>query len=65
MKIFEHPNLDADWICPICKTREDKPVVLIGINGTQKDSIMEAEVFHLDCIELTYYKEQGILAQKF
>lgn len=64
MKTFEHPNLDTDWICPICGTREDKPIVLIGIAGTEEGNNIQAEVFHLDCIELTYYKEQRILAQK-
>lgn len=64
MRTFDHPNTSHGWKCPICKTDNDEPVVLIGINGTQKGSIIEAEQFHLRCIELLYYKEEGILAQK-
>jgi hypothetical protein len=33
MKVFEHPNMDG-FKCPICKTNDDSPVVLIGIYGS-------------------------------
>ena len=35
MRVFEHPNLE-NFKCPICGTSDDKPVTLIGINGTQE-----------------------------
>lgn len=54
MRVFDHPNL-SDFKCPICGTSEDKPVVLIGIVGTQKGGIQEAEQFHLDCVDRIYY----------
>lgn len=57
MKIFEHPNTSHDWKCPICKTNADKPIVLIGIDGTEEGNIMQAEQFHVDCIELRYSKK--------
>ena len=64
MKIFEHPNTSGDWKCPICNTNEDKPVTLIGIEGTEDSSIMEAEHFHIDCIYLTYNKDYNLLYTK-
>ena len=64
MRTFKHPNTDDDWKCPICNTNDDKEVVLIGISGTEDGNIMEAEQFHLDCIELTYFKKDGFLAMK-
>ena len=55
MRIFEHPNL-INFKCPICKTAEDKSVTLIGIDGTEEGNIMQAEQFHMDCLEL-YWKK--------
>jgi hypothetical protein len=51
MRVFDHPNM-VDFTCPICKTSDDKPVVLIGIVGTEEDNIMEARQYHLDCLAL-------------
>jgi hypothetical protein len=55
MRVFAKPNLSNGWKCPICKTSEEKEVVLIGVEGTQEGNNMQAEQFHLDCLELTYY----------
>lgn len=51
MKVFDHPNMEG-FQCPICKTNADKPVVLIGIAGTEDEGIIEARQYHLDCINL-------------
>ena len=51
MRFFEHPNPDG-FLCPICKTGDDKPVVLVKIAGTEKDGIIEAKQIHLDCLDL-------------
>jgi hypothetical protein len=51
--------------CPICKTSENKECVLAAIDGTQEGHNAQAQVFHLDCIDLWYYPKDGILAQKF
>lgn len=60
MKLFESPNLDGSWVCPICKTAEDKPVTLVGKAGTEDGSIMEAIQVHVDCLELMiYYTDKG------
>lgn len=64
MKIFEHPNISGNWKCPICNTNEDKPVTLIGIQGTEDGNNMQAEQFHVDCIELLYNEEMEIIYQK-
>lgn len=57
MRIFEKPNLSNDWKCPICKTAEEKHTVLIAVSGTQEGNIIQAEQFHLDCLDLMYYKK--------
>ena len=62
MRVFDHPNL-ANFVCPICGKSDDKPTVLIGIMGTEKGNIMEAEQFHLDCLDLVYMKDKRIIAQ--
>ena len=56
MTIFEKPNTSNGWVCPICKKDDEKKVVLIPIYGKEDGNICEAEQFHLDCIDLTYYK---------
>jgi hypothetical protein len=53
MRIWDHPNTSDGWVCPICGTADDKPVTLVGIDGTEKGNIMRAEQFHVDCIDLT------------
>jgi len=64
MKIFKNPNLSGGWKCPICKESKLGEVVLVGINGTQEDGLMQAEQIHLECIDLLYYPKDKILAQK-
>ena len=64
MRTFEEPNISNDWKCPICETNNLEPVVLIGIEGTQEGNNIQAEQFHLDCIELLYIKEQKVLIQE-
>ena len=59
MKIFDKPNLSNKWICPICKTSDNKPVILVGDPETSKDNLMEAEQYHVDCIELFKYQLDG------
>lgn len=51
MRTFEHFNAST-VPCPICGTKEDKPPVLIPIDGTGDGKIAEAIQVHLDCIEL-------------
>ena len=64
MRTFKEPNLSNDWKCLICKTNDVKEVVLIGIAGTQEGHNIQAEQFHLDCIELLYHKKENMLYQK-
>jgi len=61
VRIFDHPNM-AQFCCPICGASEDKPVVLIGIYGTENGRIMESEQVHADCLDsLRYYKESRMI----
>ena len=64
MKIFEHMNTSGKEVCPICKTKEDKEVVLIGIDGTEDGGNMRAIQVHLDCLNLRYSKENNLFYQK-
>jgi hypothetical protein len=63
MHIFDHPN-PANFVCPICKTAEDKPVVLVGIEGTEDGHIMKARQYHLACIDLTEIAKGDFLFQR-
>jgi hypothetical protein len=51
MRIFEHPN-PINFLCPICGTRADAPVILRGIPGTRDGNIEEAEQVHAACTTL-------------
>lgn len=64
MRSFKHFNSSGDSKCPICKTNEDKETVLIGVVGTEDGGNMVANQFHLDCIDLLFYPDQKIIAQK-
>lgn len=58
MRTFEHFN-QSGAPCPICGTVDDKPPVLVAIHGTENDGVCEALQVHLDCINLTAYRENG------
>ena len=64
MKIFEHANLQSKDTCLICNKAEDKPVILIGIVGTEEGKNMQAKQVHVDCIDLLYYPEIEMIIQK-
>lgn len=38
--------------CPICRTHEDIPCILVPIPGTIEDNIQEAHAIHLKCARL-------------
>lgn len=63
MRVFKTFNQVSDTPCPICKTKDLREVVLIGIQGTQEDKIIEAAQFHLDCLEFLFDKERGFIYQ--
>ena len=58
MRVFDEPNM-TNFKCPICGTSNNKPVVLVGIDGTQDGYNIQAVQYHLDCIELTQYSGRG------
>ncbi|RMG79791.1 MAG: hypothetical protein D6707_07535 [Bacteroidetes bacterium] len=62
--MFEHFNQTTN--CPICNTNKDGKAVLIPIEGTEDDGIMEAMQVHLDCIDLFAFEddEEIFLVQK-
>ena len=51
MRKFKHPNL-INFSCPICGTNTDAPVVLVPIEGTEKDGIVECNQVHADCYKV-------------
>ena len=51
MREFEHPNM-TNFTCPICNSSADRPVVLVGIPGTEEGNIMQAQQIHSECYEL-------------
>lgn len=69
MRIFEKMNTSAKDVCPICKTKEQKPVVLIpivgkGDNSGKKFQNYEAAQVHVDCLDLWIDMNLGIIHQK-
>jgi len=61
MKIFNEPNLAYDWKCPICGKSDVKPVTLIPVLGTEKDGNIQANQYHVDCIDLVETEDFGFL----
>jgi len=61
MKVFDHPNVSGGWKCPICHTAHDIPIVLIGIFGTEDGDTVQAEQFHLECLDLRWHKDSGFV----
>lgn len=51
MKIFDGFNQEGK--CIICGTNENKPCVLIPIEGTEEGFKVKAEAIHVDCIDLS------------
>ena len=64
MKTFKHANLSGKNTCLLCDEAVDKPVVLIGVVGTEDGGNMKARQVHVDCINLFYYPEAKMIAQK-
>jgi hypothetical protein len=54
LRIF--PKFNTIDNCPICNTNEDKPCVLIPIEGTEDGYNVEAKPVHCDCIKDKYGK---------
>lgn len=64
MKIFKHANLSEKDTCLVCQLPEDKPVVLVGIVGTEERNNMQAKQVHVDCLNLLFYPKMGVIGQK-
>jgi hypothetical protein len=64
MRTFEHFNKSGKDVCPICKTSEDKEIMLVPIFGTEEGNNIQAIQIHTQCLqnELTYYPELDIIA---
>jgi hypothetical protein len=63
MKVFDHFNSVGDP-CVLCGSRDDKKIGLVRWDGTELGGIEQAIQVHIDCIELRYIKERGLLYQK-
>ena len=61
MREFPKPNFDDEKSdpCPLCRTKDIKPIYLIPIAYTGSGNTYEAIQVHKDCLEdnLFYYKE--------
>jgi hypothetical protein len=51
MRLFEHFPQEGKNVCPICKTKDDKPCFLMPISGTRKNGICEAQPTHAECVQ--------------
>jgi hypothetical protein len=67
MRVFK--EFPENSVCPICKTNKNKECILIGITGTLEGHTMQANPYHLDCVELIEdaktSKDKTILFQVF
>jgi hypothetical protein len=63
MRTFQHFNQDDEDICPICKTNEDKEIILVPIFGTEVGKNVQAIQVHTECLgrELMYNKELNLI----
>ena len=62
--VFDSFPQDHGHTCPVCGTKEDKPCVLIAIQGTEDGNNVEATPVHSDCLnpELFWYNRKlGII----
>lgn len=48
-RVFPHPNTASGWVCPICKTNADRPVVLVPVEATDDPMTYRAEQVHEKC----------------
>jgi hypothetical protein len=44
------PKFNKHTKCPICGTTDDKPAILLQIDGTEDDGLVECMQVHLDCV---------------
>ena len=51
LREFEEPNVSGGFVCPICGSSEIKPIVLVGIPGTEDGNNMKAQQIHSFCYE--------------
>ena len=65
MRTFEHfPQTGT--VCPICGTNDDKPCILVPIDGTYDDGKMEAQPAHAACMgehgdEFSFNRDAGVV----
>lgn len=64
MRVFNHPNTEGDWKCPVCGTDADSPVTLVPIAATGSGNTREAFQVHVGCLELEYIPEYSIIVMK-
>jgi len=51
MRAFDHPNM-TNFLCFFCGTSSDHPVVLVPIEGTERDGMVEAKQVHAECYKV-------------
>ena len=63
MRVFKEMNKTGGAVCPVCKTANNGEVVLIGIEGTEVGHNIKAKQFHLNCLNLIFIPEKGLIYQ--
>ncbi|MBL0320305.1 MAG: hypothetical protein IPP74_13595 [Alphaproteobacteria bacterium] len=63
LKAFPHFNKSGGNKCPICLTNDDEKTILVPIDGTEDDGLVECEQIHLNCISLRINKGIGYIYQ--
>lgn len=57
-------NTNAHEPCLICKTKDQKPVVLIPIQERVKGRNAEAAQIHVDCLDLWFTEKNNLIYQR-
>lgn len=52
-------------MCPACKTDEPGECVLLALDGTEDDGVVEAKPFHVGCAVATNYRlDMGLIYRR-
>ena len=63
IKLFEcFPSKDT---CPVCRTNDEKPCILVAMDGTFEDGLVQMMPVHLSCAVVTNInKNVGVMYRR-
>lgn len=64
MRIFPEMNTSGKEVCPVCNTKENKPVTLLPVVGTQEGNLAQAIQVHVECLKPVYDPTHNLFYQR-